>query len=86
MYHLPARLRGEVLPGRIIWRDTYSIGNEEIDAEHQHLIELANDVATFAASGEKVAKIKGDIVALYDCENLFSARRRIHARAWLPAI
>lgn len=48
-----------------IWSDTYSIGNEQIDAEHQHLIELANDVAAFAGSGEKIDRIKGDIVALY---------------------
>ena len=49
-----------------VWSDKYSIGNAQIDAEHQRLIELANDVAAFAGSGEKVARIKGAIVALYD--------------------
>jgi len=52
--------------GEFIWRAKYSIGNAQIDAEHQRLIELANDVATLAASGEKIARIKADIVALYD--------------------
>ncbi|MCX5876328.1 MAG: hypothetical protein NT087_08580 [Deltaproteobacteria bacterium] len=45
------------------WSAKYSIGNAQIDAEHQRLIELANDVATFAASGEKLPRIKGAIVA-----------------------
>jgi len=48
------------------WSAKYSIGNAEIDAEHQRLIELANVVATFAGSGEKLPRIKGAIVALYD--------------------
>jgi len=48
------------------WSAKYSIGNAQIDAEHQRLIELANDVATFASSEEKLARIKEAIVALYD--------------------
>lgn len=40
------------------WNAKYSIGNAQIDAEHQRLIELANDIATFASSGEKVARIR----------------------------
>jgi hemerythrin len=49
-----------------VWSAKYSIGNAQIDAEHQRLIELANDVAALADSGEKIARIKQDIVALYD--------------------
>ncbi len=49
-----------------IWNAKYSIGNAEIDAEHQRLIELANDIANLTASGAKLARIKEDIVALYD--------------------
>ncbi len=49
-----------------IWNAKYSIGNSMIDAEHQRLIELANDVAAFSSSGEKLVRIKGAIVALYD--------------------
>ena len=49
-----------------VWSAKYSIGNAEIDAEHQRLIELANDVASLAANNEKLARIKQDIVALYD--------------------
>ena len=52
--------------GEFVWSAKYSIGNAQIDAEHQRLIELANDVATFAGSGEKLLRIKGAIVALYD--------------------
>lgn len=52
--------------GEFVWSATYSVGNVQIDAEHQRLIELANDVATFAGSGEKLLRIKGAIVALYD--------------------
>lgn len=52
--------------GEFVWRAKYSIGNDQIDAEHQRLIELANNVATFAASGEKLERIKEAIVALYD--------------------
>ena len=49
-----------------VWSAKYSIGNEQVDAEHQRLIALANDVATFAANGEKLARIKVAIVALYE--------------------
>ena len=49
-----------------VWNAKYSIGNDQIDAEHQRLIALANDVAAFAANGEKLARIKEAIVALYD--------------------
>jgi len=48
------------------WNSKYSIGNAQIDAEHQRLLELANEIATFAGSGEKLERIKGAIVALYD--------------------
>lgn len=48
------------------WSAKYSIGIAQIDAEHQKLVELANDVTTFAGSGEKLPRIKGAIVALYD--------------------
>jgi len=49
-----------------VWSAKYSIGNAQIDAEHQRLIELANDVAAFAGNGEKLVRIKEAIVALYD--------------------
>jgi len=49
-----------------VWSAKYSIGNAQIDAEHQQLMELANDVAAFAGSGEKLTQIKEAIVALYD--------------------
>ncbi|MCX5863815.1 MAG: hemerythrin family protein [Deltaproteobacteria bacterium] len=52
--------------GEFAWSAKYSIDNAQIDAEHQRLIELANDVATFAGSGEKLPRIKGAIIALYD--------------------
>ncbi|MFH1020990.1 MAG: hemerythrin family protein [Pseudomonadota bacterium] len=52
--------------GEFVWSDKYSIGNAEIDAEHQRLVELANDITSFAASGENLKRVKGDIVALYD--------------------
>lgn len=48
------------------WNDKYSIGNAQIDAEHQRLLELANEVAAFASSGEKLVRIKVAIVALYE--------------------
>ncbi len=48
------------------WKDEYSLGNAQIDAEHQRLLELANAVATLANSGERMARIKENIVALYD--------------------
>ncbi len=48
------------------WKDEYSLGNAQIDAEHQRLLELANAVATLANSGEQMARIKENIVALYD--------------------
>lgn len=49
-----------------VWSAKYSVNNAQIDAEHQRLIELANDLATFAASGKKLPRIKGAIIALYD--------------------
>jgi len=52
--------------GEFAWNAKYSIGNAQIDAEHQRLIELANGVEAFAASGEKLARIKEAIVALYE--------------------
>ncbi len=52
--------------GEFAWSATYSIGNAQIDAEHQGLIELANDIATFADKGEQIARIRQDIFALYD--------------------
>ena len=52
--------------GEFAWNAKYSIGNARIDAEHRSLIELANDIATFADSGEKLARIRGDILALCD--------------------
>lgn len=52
--------------GEFVWSAKYSIGNAEIDAEHQRLIELANDVASLAANNEQLTRIKHDIVALYD--------------------
>ena len=52
--------------GEFAWSAKYSIGNAQIDAEHQRLIELANDIATFASNGEKVARIRKDVFALYD--------------------
>jgi len=48
------------------WKDEYSLGNAQIDAEHQRLLELANAVATLANSGEQMTRIKENIVALYD--------------------
>lgn len=48
------------------WNSKYSIGNAQIDAEHQRLLELASEIAAFAGSGEKLERIKGAIVALYD--------------------
>ena len=48
------------------WNSKYSIGNAQIDAEHQRLFALANDIAAFAANGEKVARIRGAIFALCD--------------------
>ncbi|MBU1406012.1 MAG: hemerythrin family protein [Proteobacteria bacterium] len=52
--------------GEFVWSAKYSIGNAEIDAEHQRLIELANHVASLAANNEQLARIKQYIVALYD--------------------
>ncbi|OGQ88808.1 MAG: hypothetical protein A2512_04210 [Deltaproteobacteria bacterium RIFOXYD12_FULL_56_24] len=49
-----------------VWRDKYSIGNAQIDAEHLRLVELAGVVATLADSGEQMARIKEAVVALYD--------------------
>lgn len=52
--------------GEFAWSATYSIGNAQIDAEHQGLLELANDIATFADKGEQIARIRQDIFALCD--------------------
>ncbi len=52
--------------GEFCWDDKYSIGNAQIDAEHQRLVELAANIATLTNRGEKVARVKEAIVALYD--------------------
>jgi len=52
--------------GEFAWSAKYSVGNAQIDAEHQGLIELANDIATFASNGEKIARIRKDVIALCD--------------------
>ena len=52
--------------GEFVWNAKYSIGNAQIDAEHQKLIELANNISTFSSNGEPLPRIKGAIVALYD--------------------
>jgi hemerythrin len=56
----------EIVLSEFTWNAKYSIGNAQIDAEHQGLIELANDIATFASHGEKVARVRKDILALYE--------------------
>lgn len=52
--------------GEFVWSAKYSIGNAQIDAEHQRLIELANDVASLAGNEEQFPRIRADILALYD--------------------
>lgn len=52
--------------GEFAWNAKYSIGSAQIDAEHQELLALANEVAAFAGRGEKLERIKVAIVALYD--------------------
>ena len=48
------------------WQQAYSIGNDLIDREHQHLLVLANKVVEFRPSGERVENVREAILAL--CE------------------
>lgn len=49
-----------------VWQDAYRIGNEHIDQEHRHLLELANRVVRFRASGERLETVRDAVLALYD--------------------
>ena len=66
MKHLSRNKSQEIILSEFAWHANYSIGNAQIDAEHQGLVRLANDIATFASHGEKVARVRRDILALYD--------------------
>lgn len=56
----------EIVLSEFAWNAKYSLGNAQIDAEHQGLVELANDIATFASHGENAARVRRDILALYE--------------------
>ena len=47
--------------GLIAWKDEYSVGIKELDAQHQQLIELSNQLET-AIIERKTRKIMGDIL------------------------
>lgn len=49
-----------------VWQKGYSIGEAAIDQEHQHLLELANEVVRFRSSGERLERVREALVALYD--------------------
>lgn len=64
-----------------IWQDAYSIGNETIDAEHRHLLELANQVARFRVSDEPLETVRSAVVALYDYVQTHFAHEEAYMKA-----
>ena len=48
------------------WKDTYCIGNDQVDKEHQKLVSLANLVLSLSASGESAEIIRKAVLTLYD--------------------
>lgn len=52
--------------GEFAWSAKYSIGNAQIDAEHQRLFSLANDISSLANTEEQFPRIRSNIIALYD--------------------
>lgn len=70
-----------------VWRDAYRIDNETIDTEHRHLLELANQVIRFRASGERLEAVRQAVVALYNyIKTHFAHEEACMAQAAYPGL
>ena len=54
------------MPEFLDWKSEYSVGDEHIDTQHQHLFHLANKVLRMKASAASTAELKPLLVGL--CE------------------
>lgn len=69
------------------WQDAYHIGNETIDTEHRHLLELASRVVRFRCRGERLERVREAIVALCDYIKIhFTHEETCMAEAGYPGL
>ena len=66
----------------IAWKDTYLIGNEQIDNEHKHLFKVANEAFIYAPQHKRKEKVKSTIHELYS----YMKEHFIHEEAFMESI
>lgn len=71
----------------IAWRPEYSVGIDDIDDQHKHLLQLLATVGRAAADGGDARKLSGVIDALheYAAYHFASEEHLMHAAALPPA-
>lgn len=51
---------------KIEWSESYSVGNVELDRQHQHILQLINEIVELLGDEETVTEVMSRLMRLYE--------------------